>query len=282
MTLRSILAALAVAASAVAWAADPGAGGGSTAGPTAGAASTTLLPSHPQRARPKPAPAPAPGRVTAARRARGVQARTPAPERAAVARVVPASGVIRRPPEHAAPPSPGDARAGARGGFGLGGFAGYEAANVSGLSCRLDGVLPVLDVGPRVSLGAVLSLGYSRLTDRIGLMSLAADVFKLVPAARFTVPLGTRFSVFADLGFGVAVVSARLASVDPAVVTVTEPSDRSVNAMARVGVGAWFHATRRLALGAMAELDPIFGDFAYAGAAAQSTFLVQGGMMVRL
>jgi hypothetical protein len=277
MRVRSLLA-VALVAPALAWAA-PSSGTGSTGEPGAAPASSTLLPSHPVRKRARGA---ATARSAAPRRRTALQARTVAAERAATARVVPASGVIHGYPEPAGRPSLAVAGDRARTGFELGGFAGYEAANVSGLSYRLDGAVPVLDVGPKIRLSAVVSLGYSRLSGRMGFLELTADVFKLVPAARFTVPLGARFSVFADVGFGVAFVSAHLASTDPAAVSVTAPSDRSLNAMARVGLGAWYHATRWLKVGAMAEMDPILGDFAYAGAAAQNTFLVQGGMMLRL
>lgn len=275
MTLRPLLA-LALVTPAVAVAVPPSsaAPGGEAA---AGAASTTLLPSHPVRSRVK---APAGTRTAAARSGTpAAQPRPLAPARAGAARVVPVSGAADRPGGPAAEPLA--ARDGSRGGFEGGVVAGYEAAGVAGVSCRLDGVLPVAELGPRVGAAAVVSLGWSRLGGRIGLMDLRADVLKLVPAARFTVPLGTRFSIFADAGFGVAYVGAHLASADPAVVTVTAPKDRSVNAMARVGVGAWLHATRRLKIGAIAELDPIFGDLAYTGAAAQTTFLVQGGVMFR-
>jgi hypothetical protein len=263
MRLRSLLA-VALVAPAVAWA-TPAAGSAQDAGPAPGVSAPA-------------AAAPARRRPRAKKRS---QARAGAADRTAP-RIVPASGVLRGYSEPAGQRARLGARAEPHTELELGVLAGYEAANVAGLSLRLDGAFPVLDLGPKVWLSAVVSLGYSRLSDRIGFMDLKADVVKLVPAARFTVPLGARFSVFADVGFGVAYVSAHLASANPAAVTVTAPSDRSVNAMARAGVGAWYQATPRLKVGAMAEMDPVFGDFAYAGAAAQNTFLVQGGVMVRL
>lgn len=266
MRLRALLAAALVAPAVASATPAVTAGSGTGSGAEAGAATAA-------------GPAPRKAKVPRKKRlrARGTGAGAPRGARAE-ARIVPVSGVL---PSRLAPRR-APARDAPRTDLELGGFVGYEADNVSGVSYRLDGALPLAALGPRVSLSALVSVGYSRLTDAVGFMSLEADVLKLVPAARFEVPLGARFSVFADVGFGVAYVSAHLASRNPAAVTVTTPSDHSVNAMMRVGVGAWYHAAPWLKVGALAELDPIFGDFAYAGAAAQSTFLVQGGMMFRL
>lgn len=271
MTLRSLLAValLAPVAAAAAPAAAPAA---PATAPAADAAAVTS---------PSDAAEPGTRRRTAAVKKR-LRARTPAGERSAAAapRVVAASAVMR--PSPALPRERPVARGAPRSSLELGAFAGYEADNVSGVSVRLDAALPVTELGPRVSLAAVASAAYARLSDTFGFLELEADVFKLVPSARLGVPLGSRFSLFADVGFGVAYVSARLASNNPAVVKVSAPSDRSLNAMMRLGAGAMYHLTRWLKVGAMAEVDPIFGDFAYAGAATQTTFLVQGGMMFRL
>ena len=167
-------------------------------------------------------------------------------------------------------------------GLQVGGFIGYETDDVSGLSLRLDGEIPFRDLSPQVKLSFVGSLGYSRLTDSQFGADITANVFKFVPAARFTMPLNPQFSVFGDVGLGLAYVSATVSS--PFFADIT---DSTVNLMMRFGVGGWYHVNDRLKVGAMLELDPIFGDFGFSSAnglngSSQTTFLFQVGMMYRL
>ena len=166
-------------------------------------------------------------------------------------------------------------------GLQVGGFIGYETADVSGLALRADGEIPFRDLAPQVKMSWVGSLGYSHLTwDTFG-GTFTANVLKLVPAARFTVPLNPQFSVFGDVGLGLAYVSG---TID--VPGFFSSTDSTLNLMMRFGVGAWYHASDRIKVGAMLELDPIFGDFGYSkngiAATSQTTFNFLVGMMYRL
>lgn len=167
-------------------------------------------------------------------------------------------------------------------GLQVGGFIGYETADVSGLALRLDGEIPFRDLSPQVKLSWVGSLGYSHLTwDTFG-GSFTANVLKIVPAARFTLPLNPQFDLFGDVGLGLAFVSA---SFDTPFFGGSV-SDSTVNLMMRFGAGAWYHANDRLKVGAMLELDPIFGDFGFSRpgftANSQTTFNILFGAMYRL
>lgn len=169
-------------------------------------------------------------------------------------------------------------------GLEVGGFLGYETADLSGLSLRFDGEVPFRQLSPQVNLSLVGSLGYSHLTwDPTPWAKLTANVFKLVPAARFTMPLNEQFSVFGDAGLGLAYIRA---SVDFAGWTgVGSVSDSTINLMMRLGVGAWYKVNPQLKLGAMLEFDPVFGDYGYAGngiGSSQNTFLIQVGGMFKL
>ena len=166
-------------------------------------------------------------------------------------------------------------------GLRVGGFAGYETDDVSGLSIRADGELPIRDLGPQLRLSGVGSLGYSRLTEGVRFGELTSNVLKLVPAARLSVALGPKVSLFGDLGVGLALVSARTATSVPFFGN-SSTSASSVNVMMRFGAGAWYHLSAQVDVGAVLELDPILGDYAYAGARSQTTFLVLGGAMYRL
>ena len=126
-------------------------------------------------------------------------------------------------------------------GLQVGGFIGYETDDLSGLSLRLDGEIPFRDLSPQIKLSWVGSLGFSHLTDSTFGFDRTANVFKIVPAARFTMPLNPQFSLFGDVGLGLAYVSGTISS--PFFPDVT---DSTLNLMMRLGVGAWYHVNDRL------------------------------------
>lgn len=167
----------------------------------------------------------------------------------------------------------------------VGGFAGYETADFSGPSLRADAELPVRPLSRGVKLSVVGSVGYSRLTWSPGFsVEGAADVVKLVPALRFTLPVAPKVSAFADAGLGLAWVQA---DIDlPPAFNAADVGDSTWNVMLRLGAGAWLHATDRLKLGVLLELDPILGDFGFASApgvtgGSQTTFVAQLGAQYR-
>ena len=168
-------------------------------------------------------------------------------------------------------------------GLEVGGFLGYETADLSGISLRLDGELPFRQLSPQINMSWVGSLGYSHLTwDPSPWAKMTANVFKLVPAARFTMPLNEQFSVFGDAGLGLAYIRA---SVDFSAFGLGSASSSSVNLMMRLGVGAWYKVNPQLKLGAMLEFDPVFGNYGYSGngiGSSQNTFLIQIGGMFKL
>jgi opacity protein-like surface antigen len=173
-------------------------------------------------------------------------------------------------------------------GIAVGGFVGYETADVSGVSLRLDGELPFKDLSPQVRLSWVGSFGYSHLTTgSFAGGQFTANVFKFVPAARFTFPLAPQFSVTGDVGLGLAIVSASIDVSIPGIPPFIpaqsfSESHSTVNLMMRLGGGAWYDVNPKMRLGLMLEFDPIFGDFGFTGASSQTTFIVQGGAMFKL
>lgn len=208
----------------------------------------------------------------------------------ALAVAAPADGgrTSQRPAGRAAPARPKTAAStdASPGGPEVGGFIGYEAADFSGLSLRLDGALPLRQLPRKVTLSVIGSLGYSRLSWRPGYgVEGTADVLKVVPAARFTLPVASTVSLFGDAGLGLAYVSTRIDL--PASFAAANVRDGTFNLMLRVGVGAWYHASDRLDLGVLLEVDPIFGDFGFestagVSAGSQTTFLAQVGAQYRL
>jgi hypothetical protein len=176
----------------------------------------------------------------------------------------------------AKPAAPIDAQGGLQG-LSIGGFLGYETDTLSGVSLRADGELPSRDLSPWLRLSWVGSLGYARLSkkaDYFGVeLTTTADIVKLVPAARLTVPLHPAFSVFGDLGLGLYYAKVASETYD-IFLRQTVPSNESrVNVLMRLGVGGWYEVNPKLRIGGMLELDPYFGAFD------QNTFLIQLGAM---
>jgi opacity protein-like surface antigen len=167
-------------------------------------------------------------------------------------------------------------------GLEVGGFIGYETDDVSGLSLRLDAEVPFRELSPQVKMSLVGSFGYSYLTDEPGFgVKVTAHVLKLVPAARFTMPLNEQFSVFGDAGLGLAYVRGKIDYPNGFFVPADQ-TDSTINIMMRLGVGAWYQVNPQLKLGAILEIDPVFGDFGFSGADSQSLFSIQVGGMFRL
>jgi opacity protein-like surface antigen len=166
-------------------------------------------------------------------------------------------------------------------GLEVGGFIGYETDNVSGLALRFDAELPFQALSPQVKMSWVGSVGFSYLTESVPFGDFTAYVFKIVPAARFTLPLNPQFSVFGDAGLGLAYVSAKTEVTIPGFTTV-KADDSSLNIMMRLGVGAWYQVNPRMKVGGMLEFDPIFGDFGFSGASSQNTFNILAGLMYKL
>ncbi len=207
----------------------------------------------------------------------------------AVALLVPAAALAAPSKPGASKPPPARPAAASSSGGGqlqglqVGGFIGYETDDLSGLSLRVDGEIPFQQLSPQVKLSFVGSLGYSRLSWDVPFGDLTANVVKIVPAARFTLPLNPQFEVFGDAGLGLAYVSMKYeANVFGQTFSA---SDSSLNIMMRLGAGAFYLVNPQLKLGAMIELDPVFGDYGYAAngiGGSQNTFLFQVGAMFKL
>jgi opacity protein-like surface antigen len=187
----------------------------------------------------------------------------------------------------AAAPQQAAAPASQYGGLEIGGFLGYETDSVSGLALRLDGELPFRQLSPAIKMSWVGSIGYSHLTETIGFADVTTNMIKIVPSARFTLPLNPQFDLFGDVGLGIAYVGATVDIHPPFGLPSSSFSDSTFNIMMRFGAGAWFHVNPQLKVGAMLEIDPIFGNYGFSGAngvtgSSQNTFNILAGAMYRL
>jgi hypothetical protein len=161
-------------------------------------------------------------------------------------------------------------------GLSIGGFIGYETDDVSGLMLRADAELPFRALSPAVNLSWVGSLGYSRLSDDLGNdLDFTVNLIKIIPAARFSFPLTPEFSLFADGGLGLYYASWTLDTFD-FFGGRREFDDSEFSLMMRFGGGGFFQVNETTRIGAMLELDPLFGDFD------QTLFSIQVGAMFQL
>jgi hypothetical protein len=155
-----------------------------------------------------------------------------------------------------------------------GGFLGYETDDLDGIALRADVEVPFTALAPQVNLSWVGSLGYSRLTDDLpGNIDVTANIFKIIPAARFSFPVAPQLTIFADAGLGLYYANI---DVDRSPFFGTGFDDDELSIMMRFGGGAWFDVNERTRIGAAIEFDPYFGDFD------QTTFILQAGVMFRL
>jgi opacity protein-like surface antigen len=158
--------------------------------------------------------------------------------------------------------------------YAIGGWVGYEMGDLDGIVLRLDGEMPYRKLSPEVALSFVGSLGYSHLTDEAFGIDVSANILKIVPAARFSFPVNPQLTLFGDAGLGLY-----WASVSTEINFGTGPvsdSDSSLGFMLRFGAGGLFHVNPRTKVGAMLQLDPMFGDYD------DATFSILAGVTYQL
>jgi hypothetical protein len=155
------------------------------------------------------------------------------------------------------------------------GLAGFDFTDgETGLGLRVDGELPIQTIGPRIDLDAVGSLGFSRFSDStttaIGRYSQSTSIVKLVPAARFTMPLAPQLGVYADAGLGL--YWARWSIDTP----LGDTSSSGVGVTMRFATGGIYEATDRLGFGGELGWNPFLGDYS------DDTVSVLASVMIRL
>jgi opacity protein-like surface antigen len=150
----------------------------------------------------------------------------------------------------------------------VGGFVGYETDDASGLTLRLDGEMPFQALSPKINLSFVGSIGYSRLG--IDQSDFKYNLFRIIPAARFTMPVNEQLSLYGDAGLGLyharfsyEFVDYRWVGPGPYDYALAKDkvSDSTTGFLMRFGVGGFFKVNEQLKLGAELDLIPHFGDY---------------------
>src|SRR5690242_16861350 len=131
----------------------------------------------------------------------------------------------------------------------------------TGLALRFDGVMDVKYLAPKVKLSGVVSLGFMHWGDSAsysyGLgtekVESSLNIFKLVPAARFTFDIAPQFDLYADAGLGFYYARAGLKdtiTVPGYVTQVNEGNGSDTGIMMRFAGGATFNVSPAFKLGA--------------------------------
>lgn len=137
----------------------------------------------------------------------------------------------------------------------------------SGFALRGDVEFMPTRVAPNANLSLVLSLGFTRFSDGFWYANDVREewswnLFKLVPAARFSFDVAPRFGVYGDAGLGLYVGTFSWEH-DYRYAGYTEDySDTELGLAMRLAAGAKFLVTPSFELGAELGVNPYFaGDY---------------------
>jgi Outer membrane protein beta-barrel domain len=142
-------------------------------------------------------------------------------------------------------------------GLSVGGFVGFETGDLGGFSLRLDGEMPLQALSPQIALSLVGSVGYTNFGKDIQFGDISFNLFKVVPAARFTLPLNPQFDVYGDAGLGLYRYSFSSKQDLPFFGRI-EDSGSGFGLMVRLGLGAFYKVNPKLRIGAEFGILPYF------------------------
>lgn len=163
---------------------------------------------------------------------------------------------------------PGLASAQARGAYRtpspqIGALIGVEDGDGdAGLALRLDGEFDYQALAPAVRLSFVGSLGFTRWTDDTGPFSdldWSVNVFKFVPAARFSFGRSPTLRPYFDAGLGLYYASFSFETFD-GFGRLVRRTDSELSLMMRLAGGLLFQVSPGLSLGGELGITPYFGD----------------------
>lgn len=155
----------------------------------------------------------------------------------------------------------------------LGGWLGYEMGDVDGFQLRVDGEMPFQQLTPQVKLSLVGSIGYTFAGDDAPGVDISVNRLKIVPAARFTLPVNPQLSFFGDAGIGLVYTTF---DVNYDAFAGFDYDDSEIALMLRLAAGGFFQVNPQTRVGAQIVLDPMFGDYD------DTTFALMVGAMFTL
>jgi hypothetical protein len=154
----------------------------------------------------------------------------------------------------------------------VGGWLGYEMGDADGFQLRVDGEMPFQQLTPQIKLSLVGSIGYTFADYDTYFGDVSVNRLKIVPAARFTLPVNPQLSLFGDAGLGLHYTSVSF-DLGPG---GGDYDDSEVGLLLRFAAGAFFQVNPQVRVGGQVVLDPIFGDYD------DTTFAIMAGAMFQL
>lgn len=145
----------------------------------------------------------------------------------------------------------------------IGALIGFEDGDGdTGLALRLDGEFDWQALAPAVRLSIVGSVGYSHWSYDPGFFSdfdATLDIFKFVPAARFSFGRSPTLRPYFDAGIGFYYASLSFERRD-IFGQVVKDTDSDLSLMMRFAGGLLFQVSPTMSLGGELGLTPYFGD----------------------
>lgn len=149
----------------------------------------------------------------------------------------------------------------------MGVLVGFESGDGdTGIALRFDGILDQKKLSPKALLSGVLSFGFTRFsdsaTDPFGdSVEASLNLFKVVPAARFTFDVAPQFDLYLDAGLGMYFGLAAVRIEDDLGNEIFDDSDNAFGAAMRIGGGALIELSPTFHLGFDMAFNPYFGDY---------------------
>ena len=146
----------------------------------------------------------------------------------------------------------------------VGGGVGLELGlgDTTGFGLRVDGVYPLQNLTPQITLGLAGQLGYTYFSDDQDAFGSSVEasthLFKAVPALRAGFQATPLLSLYGDAGLGLYFGRTSVEVENAA--GRFEDSDSEIGLMIRVAAGGLYAVSPRLDVGAEIGLNPYFGD----------------------
>lgn len=171
------------------------------------------------------------------------------------------------------------AQAQGRGNMTAAALIGFEDGDgPAGLALRFDGEIPMRPLSPGVGLSLVGSLGFSHFSEE-RLYGYGYDyrwdwslnIFKVVPAARFTFGRSQALRPYVDAGVGLYYASFTAPGLESYVwydawgypyydYRVVDRTDSGIGLLLRFAAGLTFQVSPGFSLGGELDITPYFGD----------------------
>lgn len=139
----------------------------------------------------------------------------------------------------------------------VGGFVGFETGDLTGFALRLDGEMPFQQLSPQVKLSFVGSLGYTHFGKDVPFGDITFNIVKVVPAARFTLPVNPQIDLYGDAGLGLYYYSGTTKVTFPFTVKDTTSG---IGVLMRFGAGGFYRVNPKLRIGAELGVVPYFNE----------------------